>query len=134
MITSFEDGDNFPYEGLDVLCSALATLPALESIGIYAQLEDRSDLTAPEILTELLRVPTLRSVCFHNFSFTPAIANALRPTTTTLQDLAHFFVHTFDSFDSFDSFIMVVPVKRSPRIDSFVLQRSYVIITSERTY
>jgi hypothetical protein len=76
-ITSFEDGANFPYEGLDALCSALATLPALESIGIHAQSEDRSDFAAPEILTELLRVPTLRSVCFHNFSFTSALCQAI---------------------------------------------------------
>jgi hypothetical protein len=75
-ITSFDDGDNFTYESLGVLCSAMATLPALESIGLQAQLEDGSTFSNPESLTELLRVPTLRSVCFHGFSFTLALSRA----------------------------------------------------------
>jgi hypothetical protein len=84
-ITSFEDGSaspgNFPYESLDALYSALATLPALESITLstserLARSDEESDLARPESLTELLRVPTLRSVCFEYFSFTPALFQA----------------------------------------------------------
>jgi hypothetical protein len=80
-ITSYRDGGNFPYESLDVLYSGLVTLPALESIrlsnsGRQARPEDESALAHHESLTELLRVPTLRSVCFDDFSFTRALCQA----------------------------------------------------------
>jgi hypothetical protein len=60
-ITSFVDGDkNFSYESLGFLYSALATLPALESIRLCGSNElttpdDDSALAHPESLTELLR-------------------------------------------------------------------------------
>jgi hypothetical protein len=81
----FEDGrnegDNFPYESLDALYSALATLPALESLvlsngGRRAQPENESTLAHPESLTNLLRVPSLKSVYFDRFTFTPALCKA----------------------------------------------------------
>jgi hypothetical protein len=81
-ITSFEVGDEyFPYEFLDSVYSALATLPALESIRLCGcneliTPEDESALGHPESLTELLRVSTLRSVCFREFAFTPALCQA----------------------------------------------------------
>jgi hypothetical protein len=95
-ITSFDGGENFPYESLDTLYSALATLPALESIRLCGcnelpTPEDESALAYPESLTELLRVPSLRSVCFNRFDFTPAIcqatAKALMEGTATITDL-----------------------------------------------
>jgi hypothetical protein len=71
----FEGGRRFPYEASDALYSALATLPALESISLSncrhdEQLEDESALANAESLTELLRSPCLRSVCFDDFNFT----------------------------------------------------------------
>jgi hypothetical protein len=69
----------FPYESLDTLFSTLATLPALESISFGApevRHADESTLANPGSLTELLRVPSLRSVSFHRFSFTPALFQA----------------------------------------------------------
>jgi hypothetical protein len=84
-ITSFEDCGNA--SSLE-LYSTLTTLPALESISLGSL-----DVTQPhgstlanhESLTELLRVPSLRSVCFRRFSFTPArcqaTANALLEVT-----------------------------------------------------
>jgi hypothetical protein len=81
-ITSFEDGETFPYASLDSLYSALATLPALESIGLCGgrrrtpRLDDEATLAHPESLTELLRVPSLRSVAFDYFDFTPALCQA----------------------------------------------------------
>jgi hypothetical protein len=80
-ITSFEDcGNEFSPE----LYSALTTLPALESISL-GSLGDGSTLAKHESITELLRVPSLRSVRFHRFSFTPArcqaVANALTKAT-----------------------------------------------------
>jgi hypothetical protein len=67
---SFDGGSRFPYVAADALYSALATLPALESIRLSnlrprARTEDESTLANPESLTELLRVPSLRpSVSF----------------------------------------------------------------------
>jgi hypothetical protein len=86
-ITSYEEGDIARYAASDALYSALATLPALESIclsnrGLRRRPEDESALTNPESLTELLRIPSLRYVCLDSLHFTlapwcHAIANAL---------------------------------------------------------
>jgi hypothetical protein len=79
-ITSFEGGGMYPYESLRTLYSALATLPALESVSFRSPEEihaDESALAYPESLTELLRVPSLRSVCFECFDFTTALCEAL---------------------------------------------------------
>jgi hypothetical protein len=96
-ITSFEVGKYFPYESLDTLYSALATLPALESMCLWGsqrrppRLDDEAALAHRQSLTELLRVPSLRSVCFDRFDFTPALcqatANALMEGTATITDL-----------------------------------------------
>jgi hypothetical protein len=89
-ICSFDGGRGFSHETMDILYSALATLPALESIqllnaGVQEWPEDISTLANAESLTALLRVPTLRSVNFKHFSFTPALfqatANALMEGT-----------------------------------------------------
>jgi hypothetical protein len=82
-ITRFYGGEGFPYESLDVLYSALATLPALESIRLCGCDEEITPyplpaLAHPESLTELLRVPSLRSVCFYKFSFTDALCSNKR--------------------------------------------------------
>jgi hypothetical protein len=65
---------------MDTLYSALATLPALESITLGApprrRQADETTLANPESLTELLRVPTLRSVRFNNLFFTRAVCQA----------------------------------------------------------
>jgi hypothetical protein len=80
-ITCFEDGGMFPFEVLDALYSALATLPALESIKLSncclrrIRIEDTT-LENPESLTELLRAPSLRSVCFDSFFFTGDLCRA----------------------------------------------------------
>jgi hypothetical protein len=75
-ITSFEDNRDSPYESLDALYSALATLPALEWVKLSASPEDDITLANPESLAELLRVHTLRSVCFDEFHFTSALCQA----------------------------------------------------------
>jgi hypothetical protein len=88
-IYSFEGGRMIPFESMDTFYSALATLPALESVKLsnrgLQRSRDRSTLASTESLTELLRVPSLRSVNFCGFSFTPALfqatANALMEGT-----------------------------------------------------
>jgi hypothetical protein len=79
-ITSVQDRSMFPYESLDTMFSALATLPALESLLFGAskvRQADESTLANPGSLTELLRVPSLRFVQFNKFSFTRALLQAL---------------------------------------------------------
>jgi hypothetical protein len=82
-ITSFQDSSSqLTFESLDTLYSALATLPALETItlsngGLHTP-EDESALANPGGLTELLRVPSLRSVWFHGFHFTRARCQAIK--------------------------------------------------------
>jgi hypothetical protein len=68
-ITSFDSGYNLPYEWMGSLYSALATLPALESIslsisGQQARPQDESTLANYESLTELLRLPSMRPSIF----------------------------------------------------------------------
>jgi hypothetical protein len=78
-ITGLNDHGRFPYESLDTLFSTLTTLPALESITLGApavRQADESALAHPESLTELLRVPTLRSVRYCRFYFTRALCQA----------------------------------------------------------
>jgi hypothetical protein len=70
------DGNCLPYEASDTLYSALATLPALEAVRLSSDLEDTISLANPESLTELLRVPSLRAVCFIEFDFTSALCQA----------------------------------------------------------
>jgi hypothetical protein len=76
-ITRFEGGWDSSYESMDLLYSALATLPALESITLSNPRGEGSTLAYLESLTELLRVPSLRSVRFNYFSFTPALCQAI---------------------------------------------------------
>jgi hypothetical protein len=85
-ITRFDCAEDSPYESLDALYSALATLPALESVKLSTPLsESESTLNNPESLRTLLRVPALRSVCFSEFYFKrdycQATANALMEGT-----------------------------------------------------
>jgi hypothetical protein len=82
-ITSFDTCFDFPYESLDALYSALATLPTLESvwIGTSEPLQETvSALANPESMTDLLQAPSLRSVCFHHFRFTRALCQATANT------------------------------------------------------
>jgi hypothetical protein len=79
MITSFDSGGcNFLYENLDSLYSALATLPALESMRLSSSglLVTESTMANPESLTKQLRVPTLQAVSFCDFYFTSALCQA----------------------------------------------------------
>jgi hypothetical protein len=78
MIQKFEPGIAFPFESSGVLCSALATLPALDYVCLSHQ-EEFTELVLvnPEPLTELLRSPSLRFVVFRRFCFTRALSRAV---------------------------------------------------------
>jgi hypothetical protein len=80
-ITAFNTRHNVPYGSMDSLYSALATLPALESVrlsdrGLHTRPEAEFAYTNPESLTDLLRAPTLRSVSFLRFLFPRALCQA----------------------------------------------------------
>ena len=85
-VTGLYTGNMSPYEASVALYSALATLPALESLYLSARPEDGITLLNPEILTELLRVPSLRSVCFYRFHFTSALCHAI--ANALMEDMA----------------------------------------------
>jgi hypothetical protein len=71
MITAFSTGAGFPFHCLDILCSALLTLPALEQVSFDhcdgAGPEERQSL---ESMLELLQSPSLREVEFASVDFT----------------------------------------------------------------
>jgi hypothetical protein len=72
------DSERWNAEEMQALARALPTLTtvALSHRRQHAQLKDEVALSHPEILTELLRVPSLRYVSFRGFSFTPALCQA----------------------------------------------------------
>jgi hypothetical protein len=86
-ITCFDGCRDFPYESLHALYSGLATLPALESIKLHSRRphirpNDEFALKNIESLTELLRVPSLRSIYFDDFYFTHALCEAIASALT----------------------------------------------------
>ena len=89
-IIGFEVGDGrFPYESMSMLFSALATLPALETVELRAlEPDEGSTLANPETLTELLRVPTLLYVRFCHFYFTRALCQATANALTEGTEIA----------------------------------------------
>jgi hypothetical protein len=89
-IVGFEVGEGrFPYESMSILYSALATLPALETVELRTlEPDEGSTLVNPETLTELLRVPTLLSVKFCHFYFTRALCQATANAFTEGTEIA----------------------------------------------
>jgi hypothetical protein len=75
-ITRFDSSNSLPHEATDTLYSALATLPALESVKLSSSPEEEITLANPGTLAELLRAPSLRSVFFSEFDFTSALCQA----------------------------------------------------------
>jgi hypothetical protein len=65
VITEFTTGDSFPFHCLDILCSALLTLPALEKISFdHISGQGPVEGQSLESLVKLLQSPTLRKVEF----------------------------------------------------------------------
>jgi hypothetical protein len=102
MISEFStQGEGFSYANLGPWCSALITLPSLESVNIDLQEpqgEDQRDLANFEPLIELLRTPALRCVSFDNFYFTNELCHA---TTNALEERSSIIDITFSADCSF---------------------------------
>jgi hypothetical protein len=102
MISGFSSEMCLTLGNLGPWCSALATLPSLESL-IFGLQEPHSDFACLEpstkiALTELLRVPALRSVLFYGFHFTDALCHA---TANALEEGSSIIDITFDNHCSF---------------------------------
>jgi hypothetical protein len=78
MITRLSTGNGFPFHCLDILCSALLTLPALESVS-FGQLGDEGpeEGQSLESMIELLQSPSLREVQFVSVDFTRTLSKAV---------------------------------------------------------
>jgi hypothetical protein len=85
MMQRFDPVNAFPFESTDTLCSALATVPALERVSFAHHPRDLESeerrralsLVNPESLTEVLQLPSLRSVGFRSFYFTKRLCRAV---------------------------------------------------------
>jgi hypothetical protein len=78
MITGFSTGGGFPFHCLDILCSALLTLPALQDI--YFQHRDGlgpEEGQSLESMVKLLQSPSLREVKFAQVDFTNSLSHAV---------------------------------------------------------
>jgi hypothetical protein len=78
MITGFKTGDGFPFHCLDILCSALLTLPALEYVS-FGQLDGQGpeEGQSLENMVKLLQSPTLQEVDFEAVVLTNTICQAV---------------------------------------------------------
>jgi hypothetical protein len=78
MITKFITGDGFPFRCIDILCSALLTLPALENV-CFGQLDGEGPVEGQplESMIKLLQSPHLRKVRFQSVDFTNTLSKAV---------------------------------------------------------
>jgi hypothetical protein len=97
-ITAFETGASFPFECLDVLCSALLTLPALTNVS-FEQLDDAGpeEGQSLESMVKLLQSPVLREVTFQSIVLTNTLSQAVAKALKERSEITelHF---TFCSF------------------------------------
>lgn len=127
MIERFEPVNAFPFESLDTLCSVLATLPALERVSFSHQdtEEGRRALALnTELLTELLRLPSLRVVGFRNFCFTRALCRAVAAALKEGSAIITFNIFLC-SFSEEESAAMIASsLKRNETVTTFRFQQS----------
>jgi hypothetical protein len=78
MITGFITGAGFHFDCLDILCSALLTLPALANVS-FEQLDGQGpeEEQSLESMIELLQLPSLREVKFLSVVFTNTLCQAV---------------------------------------------------------
>jgi hypothetical protein len=129
-ITSFEGGDvmQFPNESMSMLYSALATLPALESVHLNTQEPDDgvSTLANPETLTELLRVVALRSVKFSGYDFTRALCQATANALTEGTEITDLIFKYCSFSDGECAAMMANGLSRNTSVTSLQVEESSV--------
>jgi hypothetical protein len=78
MITGFRTGEAFPFHCLDILCSTLLTLPALENIA-FEHIADQGPEEGQDLksMVKLLQSLSLREVEFGNIVFTNTLSKAV---------------------------------------------------------
>jgi hypothetical protein len=78
MITGFSTGAAFAFDCLDILCSALLTLPALEIVSFEQRAgQGPEEGQSLESMVKLLQSPTLREVRFQSVAFTNTLSQAV---------------------------------------------------------
>jgi hypothetical protein len=83
MISTFSTGNAFTFDCLDILCSALLTLPALENVHFEQPEHDDGDGEGPEeeqsleSMVKLIQSPTLQQVNFECIDFTNTLCQAV---------------------------------------------------------
>jgi hypothetical protein len=88
MITGFNAGDlSLPFQRLDILCSALLTLPALENVS-FGQLDSQGPAEGPslESMAELLQSPVLRQVAFESIESVVFMNSLLQALAKALEE------------------------------------------------
>jgi hypothetical protein len=78
MITGFRPGNKFPFQYLNILCSVLLTLPALENVSFeHIDGEGPEEGQSLENMVKLLQSPSLREVTFQSVAFTHTLLQAV---------------------------------------------------------
>jgi hypothetical protein len=77
MITGFSTEEGFPVHRLDILCSALLTLPALVSVSFNCDGQAPEEGQSLQSMVQLLQSPILRKVRFERVDFTQALCQAV---------------------------------------------------------
>jgi hypothetical protein len=90
MITGFSTGAQFPFHCLDILCSTLLTLPALENVSFNDITDQRAeDGQSHESMVKLLQSPVLRIVEFEDVSFSDSLSRAIAKALKERSEITH---------------------------------------------
>jgi hypothetical protein len=90
MITRFFTGEGFPFGCLDILCSALLTLPALKEISfMHDDGHGQEEGQSLESMIKLLQSPILRKVTFENVEFTNTLSQAVAKALKERAEITH---------------------------------------------
>lgn len=132
MIQRFQTANVIPLESLDTICSALATLPALERVSFAHQPHDIESeegrcaisLVDPEPLTEVLRLPSLRSVGFRSFYFTKTLCRAVTVALKEGSDISTINLVRCSFLEQDSAALIASALKRNKTVTTFRFQQS----------
>jgi hypothetical protein len=129
-IQRFETDNSFRFDSFGILASALATLPALESLGLHhaelfeelqpEHLEDLPAIVHPERITTLLLSPSLRSVRIPNFYFPNPVCQAVALALRTGSPIT-FLDLTYGIFPDGDPASIVYALQRNSTLKTLKL-------------